>query len=669
MRHVACVAVLLFVCPIALAQHHVGHGVALAAGADSPCRVLAPAVDRKDMPKVNWPVTTNTEAQNFFNQGMTEYYGFNYEEAMRNFRKAQELDPSMAMAAWGIALAAGPNINLGMESDCRTVALEQSALAVRLGQKDPDNVHKALINALALRYAGSLTETVAYSVAMREAWRSAQSKFQPAPARAANTANVGALYAESLLEMRPWGLYDAAYRPALDTEAINGVLITAMAAESNAIGANHFYIHTIEASATPRCGLESANLLQTWPQMTGAQPLQEPGHLVHMPSHIYFRLGDYARAIAGNSAAVAADKSQYEDACSATPKTPNTCPRLYYGHYLSHNLFFRTVAATFTGQSTQALSWARETCAHAQRFVTSEPGLQHYMAAPVMTLVMNRDFTTILKKEGARSDDCSIEAFPDDHILAAMWHWARGIANTAAKDLTGASQEYNLMLDEMALVQLSGPAGWGNNSAAAMLAVAQSTLQAHFTWAGGQCATGKSGPCQAIKCTSFERCLQAGEQAIEHLKLAVTHEDALVYDEPPQWFPPTREALGGAYLRVAQVRSDSDQQAMYNLAEKAFDEELLRHPGSGRALYGKMRAIAGRGEDSAKAKDAFCNAWGEADYTMSEEQLWPAGNDLGDLENYPVTCPQKPIVPPDPGPRPLDCTGKLPPPPSPAKRN
>jgi tetratricopeptide (TPR) repeat protein len=655
MRRAASVVVFLLTCPIALAQHH---GPVAGPGRGSPCtKKFATAVPRPALQKVDWPVTTESgEAQLFFNQGMTQYYAFNYEEAMRNFRRATDADPLMPMAWWGIALAAGPNINLGMDAGCRKVARDESARASALAERFKDDLTQTeygLIKALPLRYAGPLTESAAYAVAMRYVWRNtAAGNHQKGP----DVANVGALYAESLVELRPWGLFDAAYREALDTPAILDVLKIAKAAEETALGANHYWIHAVEASPAPGDGMGSANLLTELMQTPEHKvELQAPGHLVHMPSHIYLLAGEYEKARKGNADAVLADRAQYEVACqgSYADYTANPeCPQLYYGHYVSHNLFFRSVSAAFSGQSREAVSSACETRAHAQRFQANEPGLQRYMTTPFLALVMNRNWKAI-NEEPKPPADCYMSPFEPNgcHILTAMWHWARGMAAAAENKYEEASKQYSLMAAEMALITPPTPTGWGNNTAAAMLAVAQSTLQARYTWGGNQCKPGKCGEvcpeCEAMNCSNSElRCTDAWEQAIEHLKLAVTHEDALVYDEPPQWFPPSREALGGAYLRVAQFGGPTRDE-MFKLAEKTFDDELRRHPASGRALFGRMRALEGRGKGfeqaAAAAKTAFCDAWIYADYKMSEDELWP-----GPPSSHPeVICPRPmPSTPP-----------------------
>ena len=367
MRRVVFAALLLLVCPIAVAQHF--HHVAASAPQDelrgSPCtKKMTDPILRPQFQLVTWDVTSNSgDAKKFFSQGMTEYYGFNYEEAMNNFRMAKRIDPTMAMAPWGIALAAGPNINLGMDNGCRELALREAACAMDLARLQKGHippVEEGLINALPLRYSGLITETVSFSVAMRQVWLKAKKALEDAPglANARNVSNVGALYAESMLEMRPWGLFDAAYRPALDTDAIYDVLLTAMKAEPDGIGANHFWIHTAEASDSPGEAKHSANVLRA---------VTAFGHLIHMPSHIDFLLGDYAAAMTSNEKAVRVDNEQYGWPCKGSFEEYSKnegCPQLYYGHYVSHNLFFRTVSATFRGQSGEAVTSACDTQAH-----------------------------------------------------------------------------------------------------------------------------------------------------------------------------------------------------------------------------------------------------------------------------------------------------------------
>ncbi|HSY48132.1 MAG TPA: hypothetical protein VLC46_04915 [Thermoanaerobaculia bacterium] len=635
MRHVAVAAVFLLVCPIAIAQHL--HATT-APGRVSPCdKKFAEAVSQPQFANREWVVTSNGTAQKYFDQGLTQYYGFNFEEALRNFRGAAAADSTLAMAYWGIALAAGPNINLGMDDPCRAVALKAILAAeerAKTGKDDRAKLARALIHALSLRYndpGDPVSEAVAYSVAMGKIW----DQYKDQRSGIGVSVNVGALYAESMLDLRPWGVYDHCKSAALETLQIESVLENCIDNSRDALGANHFWIHTVEGGPKPDTDRDfwSAELL--------TRLVPASGHLVHMPSHIFLLNGQYLNSLNSNVQAVNADLSEYEESCrgSYTVYSANDkCPQLYYGHYQSHNYFFGTVSATFLGRSEQAVKLACDTSAHAQRFSANEPELQRYMTAPLLTLVMNRNWCAVLK-EPEPPEECYMCPFVPDkyplngcHILSSVRHWARGMAYIAganddsstckvqAPDIARSRGEYDAMAKEMTKIVPPTPIGWGNNSAAAVLAIAQSMLRARISWAKGQCA--KFGECKAGGlCEKGGQCEAALDEAISHLKLAVTHEDALGYDEPPQWFAPTREALGGAYLQLGEL----------HLAEQVFDEELERHPASGRALYGKMRA-QGKTDDL-----AFCTAWANADYTMTDEDLWPAAI-LDAKSNVVTTC-------------------------------
>lgn len=633
MRRVVSAAVFLLACPIAVAQHF--HRTASPAPGDeyrhSPCcKVFAEAVPQPELQKVKWVVTGKAAALPFFSQGMTQYYGFNYEEALRNFRMAKKLDPDMAMASWGIALAAGPNINLGMDRDCHQLAKAESRSAVDKANKQPriTPVERALIDALPLRYdftepSKEIEAQKAYRAKLAEKWKELQ-----------GDANYGALYAESIIELHPWDLYDKNHHvTSPDTDIVVGVLETAMKADPDAVGANHYWIHVVEAGPTPGDGLRSADLLQTL--------VKASGHLVHMPSHIYLLGGQYDRAVTSNEHASAVDAGQYKECCSGPFQdyTANPfCPQLYYGHYLSHNYFFGSVSATFSGQSRKAVAMACDTRAHTQNFLVNEPGLQRYMTAPLMTLVVNRNWDAILNYPRPRDDCYNQPPFKPEigcYTLRAMWHWARGMAYASRDENQGqAKAEYDAMGREMAKVVAPQPDHWGNNLALPVMKIGQALLRARYEWITDRTA------------------------GFAYLRAAVTNEDALTYDEPPQWFPPAREALGGAYLL----------QGSYEPAIKQFDLELKDHPASGRALYGRMRALQldGQKREAAKARIAFCAAWQNADYSMTDKDLWPVKEASG---NPVVICTRAVSdPPPSRSPSSLSCQEPPWPPPPPSGR-
>lgn len=576
---------------LAFAQHFHQH---LEATPDDEKRVsvcdkpYAPPRLDPNIQKTPWPVhTQNADAQKFFEQGMTLLYGFNYEDAMRNFLRAAELDPAFAMAHWGVALAAGPNINISMDGPCGRRARERSLLARKLAEEQKGSIpplEHALAQALPARYVDDVVQPVDYAVAMREVW----TRFAPDP-------NVGALYAESLFNLRPWGLFDNAQRPAIDTDVALQVLADALKATPDHIGANHYWLHAVEAGPNPELAKRSADLLFT------AVPAS--GHLLHMPSHTYFEIGDFARAVDANAKGIAVDNAQFGDACKgaydAYVKDP-ACLQLYYGHYLAHNYFFRSVSEAFLGRYGAAAEDARATRAHVERFVANEPGLQRYMTAPLMLYAAYGDWPAILREPEPPTTCYMPGRFTATgcRILRSTWRWARGLAyvSQAAPDLAQAERELEGFLAERALIRAPDPTGWGNNTAAAVLAIAEEVLRARIAWAEGK-----------------------RDAAIEHLKLAVTHEDALVYDEPPQWFHPVRQSLGGAYLTVGNARAARD----------VFAEDLRRHEKNGRSLFGLATALEELGDPSWEAQwRAYLAAWQTADPPYREltvDALWLLG--------------------------------------------
>lgn len=648
MRRVACAALFLLVCPIAHAQMRC-HAMA-SPGSISPCEKLekfAKAVPQDDFKKVEWPAIKATpDVLRFFSQGMTQYYGLNYEEAMRNFKKAKELDPTFAMASWGIALAAGPNINLNMTDACNKLACDEIASADRLATAEGSTattLEKRLIKALKKRYVcppDNVSEKKAndaaleYSNAMKAIWTDNQ-----------NDKNVSTLYAESMMDLHPWDLYTDIGKPKWpETTRIVDVLKPATGNSPEAIGANHYYIHALEGSSPdpaispfhPVDALPSANLLQT--------QVPASGHLVHMSSHIYLVLGKYQdspqgpmingyqKSVEVNIKGSNNDVNQYGDVCRGTYKmyTENDkCPQLYYGHYLSHNYFFGSDSATFLGQSKNAIAMACDTQAHVQRFLAYEPALQRYLSAPLMTMVVNRNWDAVCTETNCKGpspfdpkfqepkfDDCYSQGRGDSgcFTLRAIWYWARGMARTAYR--LDANDDLKAMIAQIDIIKtIDGDCKttktarntFGNNCAEDVLAVGKNILRARIEWAN----VDKEGAAAFFKLRSLEHAVEA--------------ENKLVYDEPPQWFTPAREALGGAYLQAAKDSGNTNQAAEYYFkAFLTFEEALAIHPASGRALYGRMRALQGQGsKDAQAAKEAFEKAWLTADYTMTDADLWP----------------------------------------------
>ena len=537
---------LFILLPVAAwAQHD--HSACAAEGAGfSPCsKQYTPATLLPGLGQLNHPVSTkNSDAQRFFNQGLTLVYGFNHEEAARSFRRAAELDPTLAMAHWGIALSVGPNINIDIDPSCEQFAYSEVQKAIELSKASPTSPAEiAYIEALSKRYSDKQGPdrqqlAVSYMVAMGELVR----QFP-------NDLDAATLYAESIMDLRPWRLWDNCGKPAQDTEEILRIIESILKRDAKHIGANHYKIHAIEASTTPQNAQTSAVLLETL--------VPNAGHLRHMPSHIYARIGRYDLAALANINALKVD-DPYLKACAASIDAPECLP-IYVGHYYSHNLLFLSVAYGMQARS-EAQVIAQRAADNALRYIKQQPGLEHFLPTPPMMLTRFGRWDEILKINPPYD--------PTLHISNAMWHWARSMAYGATKKLDDAATEEAAFAQEVQNV----PAcmSWGNNSASAMFAVAANMLRGKIATAQGQ-----------------------SKAAVEFLRLALDAEVALVYDEPDPWFIPVREALGMALLR------DRD----YKSAEQVFRADLKQHPESLRSLLGLAESVRNQGQ--VKAADAF----------------------------------------------------------------
>ena len=577
----ASLAALLWLLPLAvLAQHH---GASFGKGPQiSPCEKVYSDPDLiSDLVKASTSFqisTSKPEARDFFRQGFTLLTGLNYEDAMRSFRKAAKLDDSFAMAHWGAALAVGPNINIGMDSTCAKVGKSESEAAwnmakVQLPKRQITQKEYDLIEALLPRYNGSLNNEAGYALAMKKV----AEKYP-------EDAYVGGLYAEALMDLRPWGLYDRSGRPVSGTLEIISVLTEAIKNDPNSTGGNHFYIHAVESSPglapDPVQAKKSADLLRTL--------VPSSGHLVHMPSHIYMRLGDYRSAVKSNQDAEKIDDDLYGRFCQGSYEKYVNEPRClpnYFGHYQSHNLKFLSVANGFLGKGNDSLAAARKTASHALRFLPNDPALQHYLTAPLLVLVNHHQWDEVLKETvpkecAAQQDGC--------HLIRAVWHWAQGMAN-AAKDQPDVAENYDYprFLAERGAIRFLP---WGNNTPESLLKIADQLLRARI-------ASARQRP----------------DVAIEHLSIAMTLEDDLIYDEPPPWFYPLRDALGGALL----------QARLYSGAAGLFEEDLRRNPGNGRSLFGLAESLKTLKDPQWERYDKmYREAWKEADRPLTVSDLW-----------------------------------------------
>jgi tetratricopeptide (TPR) repeat protein len=475
--------------------------------------------------------TRSADAQKFFDQGLTLVFAFNHDEALRSFRRAAELDPQAAMPQWGIALAVGPNYNLDIDDPRAKLAYEAITKAAALSAGSPAN-ERAYIEAMVKRYS---SDPKADRKQLAQAYRTAMAAIV---ARYPDDLDAAVLYADSMMLLRPWQLWSADGTPAPDTEEIVRVLESVLRRDPNHIGANHFYIHAVEASPHPERALPSAQRLLTL--------VPSAGHLVHMPSHIFMHTGDYDLASEANVRGVRADESYIQQAGAA-----GIYPMMYY----SHNLHFLMFARAMQGRYEDALAAANKLTAN----LAAAPKEMLPMMEPFLTM------PTFVRVRFARWDDilAAPEPDPEMHLQRVARHFARGAAFAAKKDLAHAEEEQRAFL--AAQEDVSAEMGWGLNTAKDVLEVARLDLEARIAEARGD-----------------------RKSAIESLRKGVTAQDALAYDEPPAWYRPLREALGGALLRDGQAAE----------AEKVFRADLERNPRNPRSLLGLWQSLATQKKDS-----------------------------------------------------------------------
>jgi tetratricopeptide (TPR) repeat protein len=516
-----------------------------------------PATLMSGLGSLHHPVTTtNLEAQRFFNQGFALVYAFNHDEAVRSFKHAAELDPKMAMAWWGIGLALGPNINLDVDPEREKAAYDavQKALSLASGASE---IERGYIRALAKRYSidpkADLKKLNAdYHQAMGELARAYPDDLDAAT-----------LYAESGMDLRPWQLWTVDGKPAPGTEEIVAVLESVLRRNPNHPGAIHYYIHTVEASPNPERALAYAPKLGTL--MPGA------GHLVHMPAHIYERTGDYEAAVESNKDAAAADR-----AYMANGDINGIYPLMYY----SHNLHFLAIAYTMQGRLIDALNTSKELDANVAPSLKEMPMLEGFMTVtPLIYVRFNR--WDDIQKLG--------QVDPAFSGINGVCHFARAMAFAATRNITKAESERDAFLNSVK--SLPAEAMFGLNPAHQVMGVAEHVLAARIASAKGD-----------------------QKAAVETLRQALVLEDALAYDEPPAWFLPVREMLGGALL----------QQGDFAGAEQVFRDDLVRNRRNGRSLFGLWESLkAQQKSDSATmVQREFESAWKNADMKLTRDDLW-----------------------------------------------
>jgi len=503
-------------------------------------------------------VTKSAEAQRFFDQGLTLLYGFNHGQAIRQFQRAAELDPAAPMPLWGIALAYGPNINdFEMDRDRAKTADEYVRKALAL-TSDAQPGERAYVEALRTRYSSDPgADLKKLQVDYKDAMAALATAYP-------SDLDAQVLYAESLMDLRPWQLWTRDGQPSDVTPEVMRVLEAVLQKDPSHPGANHYYIHTMEASPSPQKALAAAHRLETL--------VPAAGHLVHMPAHIYARTGQFVASADSNAAAAAVDE-KYMNATGARNG-------FYALMYYNHNLHFESYAAAMAGQFARARGLARKLTMNVSPSIAEMPMLEGFMPQQYYVLLRFGRWDEIL----------AIGEPPEKmHLTAAIRHFARATAFAAKANLAAARTARQAFLDDVAGIPPETPVGV-LNTAGQMFAVAKPLLDGRIAAAEGNTAA-----------------------AVEQYRAAVAAEDLLVYDEPPTWYYPVRETLGAALLADGKAAE----------AERVFRDDLQYNPRNGRSMFGLWKALdaQGRKADAARAAAEFRRVWLAADTPLTLSML------------------------------------------------
>lgn len=498
-------------------------------------------------------VTASPAAQRYFDQGLRLMYAFNHEEAINSFRQGLRLDPRCAMCHWGIAIALGPNINAPMDPSLERQAADEAAAAMAM-QASLTEPERAYIAAAGRRYSATAGENRAgLDSAYANAMRDVAHRFPDDP-------DAQALFAEAMLDLSPWDNWTPEGAPKPGTREIVSILGGTLASHPDHPGACHFYIHAVEASLDPGVALPCAEQLPSL--MPGA------GHLVHMPAHLYMRVGRYADATMANEHAAHTDQAYLAD----------RQPKGAYPFYLFHNLDFLRAATVMEGRSVEALENAQALAAQVTPEVARQVG-QAEMALPMPALVMARF--------GHWGDVLAVPAPPADlRYATGMWHYARGLALAGSGRYPQAAMELDSLRNIAA--STAGNRMLGFHRAKDLLEVAHHALAGELALRQGRAA-----------------------QAIPHLEAAVRLQDALRYDEPPPFYYPVRQSLGAALLAAGRAAD----------AEGVYQDDLRRNPNNGWSLYGLGEALRAQMKDDADVRRQLAAAWARADVQLTSSRF------------------------------------------------
>lgn len=508
---------------------------------------------------LHFPISTKDErAQAFFDQGLRLTYAFNHAEAHRAFMEAARLDPNAAMAYWGQAYALGPNINdVYPDDERKTKSYEAVQKAKQLSANATDK-EKALINALTNRYSSDLTKDLQeLNLAYMEAMTEVQNKFP-------EDADVQTLYAASVMNTCPWNYWDKEGNPSMGIAEAKAALEKAVELNPNNPGAHHYYIHMVELP-NPDLAVPSAEILGTL--------MPSAGHIVHMPSHIYIRVGRYMDAVTSNQAAILADED-YISQCYSQGMYP-------LGYY-PHNIHFLWSAASLLGASEMAIDAAQKT---AEKVPVGElqelPFLQDFASTPLLAYT----------RFGKWNDILTVPP-PSEEIkhLRLIWHYARGVAFVRKNNLKEAKEELDAITALKDDPELEEFFGTFQNPTSSIARVAYHVVAGEIAAAEGDL-----------------------DKAITKFKMAMEEEDQLVYSEPPAWYIPTRQNLGDALMKAKK----------YQEAEMVYREDLKHLRQNGWSLMGLYQSLKAqdKNEEADAILEEYNKAWEHADIEISSSVL------------------------------------------------
>ncbi len=507
--------------------------------------------------KLHHPITTsNALAQRYFDQGLTLVYAFNHEEAARSFAYAAKLDPKCAMAYWGIALARGPNYNESEIDASREKTAAQAIQKAEALSSAASAAEQSYIHAMSLRVSvDPKADQKKLGANYRDAMREIMQHYP-------GDMDAAVLFADAAMDLHAWMLWKKDGKPEEGTMEAVQALESVLKRDPDNIGANHFYIHAIEESPHPEQAMASAR------KMADLAP--GAGHLVHMPAHIYIRTGDYHASSVSNKQAMGADQGYIEK---------YHIDNMYSMMYYTHNMHFLAVSSSMEGNFADSNRVAERITKGIAPYLKEHPEVQSFVPTQTFILVRFRKWPEIEKlPEPEKSLDQA----------HAFWHFARGMAYAAQGQMDKASAERAAFSAEAKAIPAK--TGFGYNTTGQIFQIAQLMLDANIA-----------------------KAKHDYKQAASLLNKAALAEDALNYDEPPDWYLPPRESLGGVLLLDGRAKD----------AEAAFREELKQHPKNPRALYGLAECLRAQGKavQEAAVRKEFVDGWKHADIQLRIEDL------------------------------------------------